>query len=284
MAIRREQNSTNRTRWSNNTLQGDYQVTSQRERGFMFGMGTLINVATVLVGGTLGTFLGGRLPERMRETIMHGLGLMTFVIGIQLSFKTDNILIVLASLLLGGIAGEWLRIEDRLNQLGRWLERRTAGNKGRSAADRSPDGAQRTSPGSARTSSRFSRAFLTASLVFCVGPMTILGSIQDGLTGDYTLLAVKAALDGFAGLAFASSLGPGVIFAALTVLIYQGALTLGAGWASVLLTDPMIAEMTATGGVLMLALGLGLLEIKQIRAGNLLPAVVVAPIIVAMVK
>ena len=257
----------------------------------MVGIGTLINVVTVLVGGTLGTFLGARLPERMRETIMHGLGLMTLVIGIQLSFKTEDILIVLGSLLLGGIAGEWLRIEDRLDQLGRWLERRTAGNRRRSTADRSPDGAERASPGSARassgsarTSSRFSRAFLTASLVFCVGPMTILGSIQDGLTGDYTLLAVKATLDGFAGLAFASSLGPGVIFAALTVLIYQGALTLGAGWASVLLTDPMIAEMTATGGVLMLALGLGLLEIKQIRAGNLLPAVVVAPIIVAMVK
>ena len=250
----------------------------------MFGMGTLINVVTVLVGGTLGTFLGARLPERMRETIMHGLGLLTLVIGIQLSFETEDILIVLASLLLGGIAGEWLRIEDRLDQLGRWLEQRTAGTKGRSTADRSPDGAQPPSSGSARTSSRFSRAFLTASLVFCVGPMTILGSIQDGLTGDYTLLAVKATLDGFAGLAFASSLGPGVIFAALTVLVYQGALTLGAGWASVLLTDPMIAEMTATGGVLMLALGLGLLEIKQIRAGNLLPAIVVAPIIVAVVK
>ena len=250
----------------------------------MVGIGTLINVVTVLVGGTLGTFLGGRLPERIRETIMHGLGLMTLVIGIQLSLKTEDILIVLGSLLLGGIAGEWLRIEDRLDQLGRWLERRMAGNKGRSTGDQSQEGAERVSPVSARTSSRFSRAFLTASLVFCVGPMTILGSIQDGLTGDYTLLAVKATLDGFAGLAFASSLGPGVIFAALTVLIYQGALTLGAGWASVLLTDPMIAEMTATGGVLMLALGLGLLEIKQIRAGNLLPAVVVAPIIVAMVK
>jgi uncharacterized membrane protein YqgA involved in biofilm formation len=243
----------------------------------MFGIGTLINVVTVIVGGMLGTLLGGRLPERMRETIMHGLGLLTLVIGIQLSFETEQILIVLASLLLGGIVGEWLRIEDRIDQLGRWLERKTSGNRARPVSD-GPDGD--VHPGT----SRFSRAFLTASLVFCVGPMTILGSIQDGLTGDYTLLAIKATLDGFASLAFASSLGPGVIFAALTVLVYQGALTLGAGWASVLLTDPMIAEMTATGGVLMLALGLGLLQIKQIRAGNLLPAVVVAPIIVAIVK
>ena len=243
----------------------------------MFGMGTLLNVVTVIVGGILGTLMGGRLPERMRETIMHGLGLLTLVIGIQLSFETEQILIVLASLLLGGIFGEWLRIEDRIDQLGRWLERRTAGNQAQPVSD-SPD-----RDGHSGTS-QFSRAFLTASLVFCVGPMTILGSIQDGLTGDYTLLAIKATLDGFASLAFASSLGPGVAFAALTVLVYQGALTLGAGWASALLTDPMVAEMTATGGVLMLALGLGLLQIKQIRAGNLLPAVVIAPIVVAIVK
>jgi len=242
----------------------------------MIGTGTLINVITVLVGGTLGTLLGARLPERMRETIMHGLGLLTLVIGVQLSLETDNVLIVLVSLLLGGITGEVLRIEDRINQLGRWLERKTTRSGGLPASDLPWDAAL---PGA----SRFSRAFLTASLVFCVGPMTILGSIQDGLAGDYTLLAVKATLDGFAALAFASTLGPGVIFAALTVLVYQGALTLGAGWASVVLTDPMVAEMTATGGVLMLALGLGLLEIKQIRTGNLLPAIVIAPIIVAVI-
>jgi len=243
----------------------------------MFGLGTLINVVTVLVGGSLGTFLGTRLPERMRETIMQGLGLLTIVIGIQLSLETDNILIVLGSLLLGGIVGECMRIEDRLDRMGHWLEQKTAGNRGHPVSKKPREGTQ-------YSSSRFSHAFLTASLLFCVGPMTILGSIQDGLTGDYTLLAVKAALDGFAALAFASSLGPGVVFSALTVLVYQGALTLSAGWASALLTDPMIAEMTATGGVLMLALGLGLLEVKQIRAGNLLPAVVFAPIIVALVK
>lgn len=242
----------------------------------MIGLGTLINIVTVLIGGTLGTFMGARLPERMRETIMHGLGLLTLVIGAHLSLETDNILIVLASLLVGGVVGEWLRIEDRLNQVGRWLEHRTVKNSEPSTPDRPPADIH---PDAAR----FSHAFLTASLVFCVGPMTILGSIQDGLTGDYTLLAVKATMDGFAALAFASTLGPGVVFSVVTVLVYQGALTLGAGWASALLSDPMVAEMTATGGVLMLALGLGLLEIKRIRAGNLLPAVVVAPIIVAIV-
>jgi hypothetical protein len=205
----------------------------------------------------------------MRETIMHGLGLLTMVIGFQLSLETANILIVLGSLLLGGLVGELLRIEGAIDQAGKWLERQTGGERQPGAA-----------PGGSTT---FSYAFLTASLVFCVGPMTILGSIQDGLTGDYTLLAVKSTLDGFASLAFASTLGPGVIFSALTVLIYQGALTLGAGWADAILTDPMVAEMTATGGVLMLALGLGLLEIKRIRTGNLLPALVIAPVIVAVV-
>jgi hypothetical protein len=241
----------------------------------MIATGTVINVITVLVGGTLGTLLGARLPERMRETIMHALGLLTIVIGVQLSLETGNILIVLGSLLLGGLLGELLRIERGINQLGYWIEKRTGGGD-RSAAEAPLAGSQ--------GSTRFSHAFLTASLVFCVGPMTILGSIQDGLTGDYTLLAIKSTMDGFAALAFASSLGPGVIFSALTVLLYQGGLTLGAGWADAVLSDPMVAEMTATGGVLMLALGLGLLQVKKIRAGNLLPAIAIAPLIVAIVE
>jgi len=240
----------------------------------MVATGTVINVLAVLLGGTLGTLLGNRLPERMRETIMHALGLLTIVIGFQLSLETANILIVLGSLLLGGLLGEVLRIERAVDQVGRWLERRT-GAEDPSEGEARPDDAS-------RGATTFSYAFLTASLVFCVGPMTIMGSIQDGLTGDYTLLAVKSTMDGFASLAFASTLGPGVIFSALTVLVYQGTLTLGAGWAEAVLTDPMVAEMTATGGVLMLALGLGMLQIKKIRTGNLLPAIAIAPVIVAV--
>lgn len=241
----------------------------------MIAIGTLINVCTVLVGGTLGTVLGNRLPERMRQTIMHALGLLTIVIGIQLSLETANILIVLGGLLLGGLLGEALHIERGIDRLGQWLERR--------AGSQEEPETEMSTAHSGSGATMFSHAFLTASLVFCVGPMTILGSIQDGLSGDYTLLAIKSTMDGFASLAFASTLGPGVIFSALTVLVYQGALTLGAGWADTVLTDPMVAEMTATGGVLMLALGLGLLKIKQVRVGNLLPAIVIAPIIVALV-
>ena len=242
----------------------------------MIATGTVINVLAVLIGGTLGTVLGNRLPERMRQTIMHALGLLTVIIGIQLSLETANVLIVLGSLLLGGLLGEALRIERGIDQLGQWLERQTGGKE--------KPGTKIPPARSDTGTTTFSHAFLTASLLFCVGPMTILGSIQDGLTGDYTLLAVKSTMDGFASLAFASTLGPGVIFSALTVFLYQGALTLGAGWADTFLTDPMVAEMTATGGVLMLALGLGLLQIKRIRTGNLLPAIAVAPLIVALVQ
>ena len=246
----------------------------------MIGTGTIINIVAVLVGGTLGTALGARLPQRIRETVMHGLGLVVLAIGIHLSLKTVEILIVLGSVLLGGILGELLRIEDRLDGIGRWLEqrgKRKPPNGRREKMDRVED-----KPNSGAT--RFSRAFLTASLVFCVGPMAILGSFQDGLEGNYEILAIKSALDFFAAMAFASTMGPGVISSALTVLAYQGVLTVGAGWASAVLTDSMIAEMTATGGVLMLAIGLGLLELKKIRTGNLLPAIAIAPIIVAIVE
>ncbi len=222
--------------------------------------GTLINVATVLVGGTVGVALGRRLPPRIKEMVMWGLGLITLVIGIQMALQTQNIVIVLGSLLLGGIVGELLQIEQGLNRLGRWVESRfsRAGN------------------------GNFSRALVTSSLVFCVGPMTILGSIQDGLTGSYQILATKSALDGFSALAFASTLGWGVLFSSLTVLFYQGALTLGAALMKTLLTAAMITEMSATGGVLIISLGLGLLELKAIRTANFLPALVFAPVMVAL--
>ena len=230
-------------------------------------MGTLLNVATVLLGGGLGTLFGSRLPAPMRETIVAGLGLFTIGLGVQMFLGTRNPLVVLGAVLLGGVLGELGRIDAGLNGMGRWLERRVTRGRGESA------------PGS-----RFVKGYVTASLVFCVGPMTVLGSIQDGLRGDYTLLAIKAVLDGFAALAFASSLGVGVVFAAITVLVYQGALTLFAAQAQAILTDAMIREMTAAGGVLILGIGVGsLLELRPIRMGNFLPAIVLAPAFEALV-
>ena len=229
--------------------------------------GTLLNIATVIVGGMIGLLFGARIPERFKSTVIAGMGLFTFAMGAQMFLKTENPLIVLGALLIGALLGEWTRIEDGLRNLGAWLEKRFARDD------------------SAEGSARFVRGFLTASLLFCVGPMTILGSIQDGLTGDYNLLAVKSVLDGFAALAFASTLGIGVLFSSLVILVYQGGVSLLAGQLSAVVTDPMMAEMTATGGVILMGLALSsLLEIKPIRVGNFLPALAVAPLIVWMVS
>ncbi|SNB68578.1 DUF554 domain-containing protein [Thermoflexus hugenholtzii] len=225
-------------------------------------VGTLINVATVVAGSGAGLLVGSRLPERIRQTVLSGLGLITLVIGMSMALQTRNPLLMLASLLLGGVIGELLGLEERLQALGRYLETRVSGHSGEGSA--------------------FVKGFVTASLVFCVGPMTILGSIQDGLTGNYTLLAIKATLDGFASLAFSASLGIGVMFAALTVLIYQGALTLGAGLVKAVLTEAMITEMTAVGGTMILGIGLLLLDLKRVRVASFLPGLFIAPILVAL--
>lgn len=228
--------------------------------------GTLINIITVLIGGMIGLVFGSRLPGRIRETVIAGLGLFTAAIGIQMFLKTENPIIVLASLLVGGLLGEWWRIEDRLRNVGAFLERHfTHGN------------------GGIDKGSRFIRGFLTASLVFCVGPMTILGSIQDGLSGDYQLLAIKSVLDGFAALAFASTLGVGVLFSTLVILTFQGSLSLLAYQAQTWITPGMMNEMTAVGGIVLIGIAISsLLELKTIRVGNFLPALVIAPLIVAI--
>jgi len=224
-------------------------------------IGTLVNTGTVLVGGTLGTILGDRLPERVRTTVMHGLGLITLVVGMQMALQTKNIMVVLGGLLIGGLLGEWWRIESRLESLGDYL---------RSHAAKWPF----------LTKGKFTEGFVTASLVFCVGPMTILGSIQDGAFGDSRLLMIKSTLDAFASLAFAASLGMGVTCAAVTVLLFQGGITLCANGVQSILTDPMITEMTATGGVMILGIGFLLLDIKRVRVANFLPGLAIAPLIV----
>jgi uncharacterized membrane protein YqgA involved in biofilm formation len=224
--------------------------------------GTFLNIATVLVGGIIGLIFGARIPDRLKETVIAGMGLFTAAMGIQMFLNTENPLIVLGSLLIGTLLGEWWRIEDGLQNLGRFLEQRFSREGG--------DG-----------SNKFVRGFLTASLLFCVGPMTILGSIQDGLTGDYNLLAVKSVLDGFASLAFASTLGIGVMFSTIVILVYQGGISLLAAQLNAVVTPSMMNELTATGGVILIGLAISsLLEIKKIRVGNMLPGLLVAPVIV----
>jgi uncharacterized membrane protein YqgA involved in biofilm formation len=236
-------------------------------------IGTLINIVAILLGGLIGVLAGNRLSEKVQGTVMAGLGLMTAVIGMSMAITSANILIPLFSVLVGGIIGEWIGIDDRLNRFGNWLEQRYGAQLGQGKV-----------PGWSVT-----RGFVTASLVFCVGPLTILGSIQDGLLGDYQLLAVKSMLDGFAAIPFAATLGPGVLVSILTVIIVQGgisglAMLLGVGLPAVTRATPWVVEVTATGGVLILGIALLLLDLKRIRVANLLPAILLAPLIVLLLQ
>ena len=224
----------------------------------MFLSGTLLNAATVLVGGLVGTGLGANLPDRLRHNVVRGLGLFTIVLGVQSAIQTRNVIVLLFAILLGGLLGSALSLDARLNGLGDALQRRLAARGG-----------------------RVSEAFVTTSIVFCVGPLTFLGAIQNGISGDARLLAIKSVLDGFAALAFAASLGWGVLLSVITILVYQGALSAGAALFARALSDAMVGEMSAAGGALVMGVGLRLLEIKDVHVADFLPAIVVAPAIVA---
>jgi uncharacterized protein len=235
----------------------------------MFLSGTLLNVVAVLIGATIGLLVGARMPPRMQATLTDGLGLFTLAIGAALALRLfldahtslGAQLAVLAALLTGAVIGELLHLSDRLDALGAWAQRRLAGGE---------------------ESSRFSEGFVTASLVFCVGPLTILGAVQNGLTGDISLLAVKSLLDGVASVAFAAALGAGVYLAAATVFIVQGGIATSAWLLGSGLDETAIGAISAVGGLLLLGVGLRLLDIKHVRVVNFLPALALAPIFVAL--
>ncbi|MDQ3978119.1 MAG: DUF554 domain-containing protein [Actinomycetota bacterium] len=241
----------------------------------MRGIGTVVNVLTVLFGTALGLTVGSRLPERLRSTVLSGVGLLTLVIGMQEAFETHNVVFPLVALIAGGAVGELLGIEERLERLGERLRRRFERGPALEPALEHVDEA---------LASGFVEGFVAASLLFCVGPLTILGSIQDGLGGpDHAqLLFVKSALDGLVSIVFAATLGWGVGFSALTIVAVQGSLTLAASAADAVLTVRMIDEMTATGGVMILGIGLRLLELRRVRVASFLPALVLAPVLVGL--
>ena len=255
----------------------------------MIGLGTLINVAAILLGGLLGLALGHRLSERTREVVTDALGLVTLLVAaLSAAAVLDPalrealgsggpVLVVLGALLLGGIVGSLLRVEERLEQLGGWLRTRLVGEVPRDDDPSDADG----SDGTPERHARFVEGFVATSLLFCVGPLAILGSLSDGLGMGIDQLALKSTLDGFAAMAFAASLGVGVLASALPVLVYQGFWTL-VGWQLGGVLGPAeIAALTATGGLLLAGVGIRLLRLRAVPVADLLPALVFAPLLCA---
>ena len=250
------------------------------------GAGTVLNVITILLGSALGVALGERLPERTRDVVTDGLGLVTLLVAaLSVVSVADSgfvdavgrgapVLIVLGSVLIGGIVGSLLRLEARLEALGEWI--RLGWRRRRGAPAEEPEVELAESQG-------FIEGFVTSSLVFCVGPLAILGALSDGLGLGIDQLALKATLDGFAAIAFAASMGWGVAASALVVGVYQGALTLLGYTLGNVLNSAEIAALTATGGLLLVGIGLRLLRIRPVPVADLLPALVVAPLLTAVV-
>lgn len=227
--------------------------------------GTIINFAAVILGSLIGLVAGKRIPEKTKQSLVSVLGLFTIAYGIFIIGQTNNMLIPLFALVLGTILGELLKIEEGMNGLGEKVQGWVAKFNPDMSADRQ----------------RFVSGFVSASLLFCIGPMAILGSLQDGISGNYEMLAIKSLLDGIASIAFASTLGVGVAFSAGMVFLYQGAISLLARVIGEGFSEAIIAEMTATGGIILAAIGISsLLEIKKIRIGSFLPALFIAILIV----
>jgi len=224
-------------------------------------LGTLVNTAAIAAGSLVGlTLFKGRIPANTNESIMKALALAVIVIGLKNANAGQNMMLIIFSLVLGTWLGERIGIEVAMNRLGTWLEGRMSKGEG-----------------------GFSKAFVTTTLIYCVGSMAILGALESGLKGQHDILFAKAMLDGVSSIVFSSTLGLGVLFSALPVLAYQGLVTLGAGFLKGLLTDPVIADMSGVGGILIMAIGLNMLEIKPIRVGNMLPAIFL-PVVYALVR
>ncbi len=217
--------------------------------------GTMVNAGAVIIGSLIGLSAGKRVPERLKTILMQALGLSTLLIGLQMALSVKDVIPTIACLLLGALTGELLKIENGLEWLGQWL-------KDRARSD----------------SSTFVEGFVTTSILYCTGAMVIVGSIQDGTTGNATTLYVKSMLDGVASIAFASTLGIGVIFSAVSVFLIQGSITLLASRLAILQEPAVLSAITATGGLLIVAISINLLNMARIRIGNLLPALVYAAV------
>jgi uncharacterized membrane protein YqgA involved in biofilm formation len=243
----------------------------------LLGLGTIINVIAIVAGATFGSLLGHRLPEKMLRVLTDAMGLVVLVIGalnlmalwdsayVEAVTSAGTLLVVLGALLIGGIVGSLLKIEERLENFGSWLQKRT-------------------SKGNLRSKEKFIEGFVDASLLFTIGPMAILGALSDGLGQGFETLALKSTLDGFTAIAFAAALGWGVAFSAIPVGVWQGTLTIAAAFAGALMPAAVVASITATGGILLLGTGLRVLQIRMVSVASLLPALIVAPLLTLLVE
>lgn len=223
-------------------------------------LGTLVNVVLVLIGGFVGLFLKKGISKRFSDLIMHAIALVTMVIGITFATASENMLIVIISLVVGALIGEGINIDKRLNQLGDLIKSKVKSESG-----------------------NVGEGFVTATLLFCVGSMAIMGALDSGLRGDHTVLYTKAIMDGISALIFASSMGIGVLLSAVPILLYQGSITLLSSFIQPYLTQSMMTEMNGVGGILLIGLGISILGIKEIKVSNLLPALVVPVILLAFI-
>jgi hypothetical protein len=229
--------------------------------GDFFVTGTLINTGAILVGGLIGLFLRRGIPENYSRTVQDALGLLIIVIGIQYGFKADNVALVGLSLAIGAVIGEWRQWEARLENVGVRLQKALG-----------------------REESSFVKGFVSATLLFIVGAMGVVGALEDGLTGNHQILIIKAMLDGIFSMLFSASMGIGVLFSAFPILIYQGSISLGAEIIKPLLTDPMLNNITALGGIIIAGLGFNMLGLTRIKVGNILPGIIVVPLLMALIK
>ena len=255
-----------------------------------------VNCATVIVGSLIGLIFSRKISNELSNIVSAAAGIVSLVIGLQMAFKYNSIIVLALALILGGILGSWWDIDGKILSLGKWLEKRFA-KGGADSAQAAQSGApaetdaenqaaqsgEASKAASAAPKKNFAYAFLNASVLFCVGAMAIIGSFKAGIDKDYTLIFTKSILDGFMAIVFTAAMGPGTIFSALSILVYQGLLTLSSTWIAPYISEAMLTEISATGGALIVMIGINLLQLRTLKTANYLPAIVLAALFVPVV-
>ena len=252
-----------------------------------------VNCATVIVGSLIGLIFSRKISNELSNIVSAAAGIVSLVIGLQMAFKYNSIIVLALALILGGILGSWWDIDGKILSLGKWLEKRFAkggansaqsgATAGADAGNQAAQSGEASKAASAAPKKNFAYAFLNASVLFCVGAMAIIGSFKAGIDKDYTLIFTKSILDGFMAIVFTAAMGPGTIFSALSILVYQGLLTLSSTWIAPYISEAMLTEISATGGALIVMIGINLLQLRTLKTANYLPAIVLAALFVPVV-